>query len=97
MRPFKARYVPSQFKKVTTEAPPSTQSTVGINTERYIDYTEFQDGYVMVYDEEKNRYHFVSPDTVLSNTYKQETNPDEFSDQLLDQIKDEITIDFGEY
>jgi uncharacterized protein (UPF0218 family) len=101
MRPIKIRTISSDIKKIKTYIPSDSQALVGVNTERYIDYTDFQDGYVMVYDEEKNRYHFVNPDEILNNTYKQENPPQTFSDEIFneifDDLEDNFDIDMGEY
>lgn len=101
MRPFKIRTISAPLKSVKTDVPSNTPAPVGFNTERYIDYTDFQEGYVMVYDATRNRYHFVNPDEILNNTYKQETPPETFSNEIYDQIFDSLEgnfdIDMGEY
>jgi hypothetical protein len=97
MRPIRVRVLGNNTKKIQTEVPSNTIVPVGVNTERYIDYTNFQDGFVMVYDEERNRYHFVNPDDVLDNTYQQEQKPDGFTETLFDNLKDSINIDPGDY
>lgn len=94
MKPIKIRVISNDTKKIKTNTPSELQTKVGVNTERYIDYTDFQDGYVMVYDEEKNRYHFVNPDKILSNTYKQDNLPQTFSDEILNEIIDDLDDNF---
>ena len=97
MRPFKVRVLSNNVKKVTTEKLSDSQPTIGVSTQTYIDYTNFQDGFVMVYDEDRNRYHFVNPDDVLDNTYQQEQKPQNFTDILIDYSNDNLNVDFGEY
>lgn len=96
MRPLKIRTLNNNTKKIKTEALSNSPTTVGLSSERYIDYTNFQDGFVMVYDEERDRYHFVNPDDVLETTLQGETT-DKFSQEMFNSIKDTINIDFGEY
>lgn len=97
MRPFKVRVLSNNVKKLYNEQLSNTPTTVGVSTETYIDYTNFQDGFVMVYDSERNRYHFVNPDDVLDNTYQQEQKPEIFTNEIIDYANDNLDTDFGEY
>ena len=40
-----------------------------------IDYTIIDDGYVMVYNKEKNKFVFIDPDAVLSKSVEDITLP----------------------
>ena len=97
MRPFKIRTIRSEVKTVKTYVPSDTPSPVGFNTERYIDYTNFQDGYVMVYDEVRNRYHFVNPDDILNDSLTKPPVPEVFFDEITKEFNDIVDIDLGEY
>lgn len=97
MRPFKIRTIRSETKVVKTYVPTDTPSPVGFNTERYIDYTDFRDGYVMVYDASRNRYHFVNPDVILNDSFSNPPVPEVFSDEITKEFNDLVDIDLGEY
>ena len=97
MRPFKIRAIRSDVKIVKTYVPSDSPSPVGISTERYIDYTNFQDGYVMVYDVARNRYHFVNPDVILNDSFSKPPIPEVFSDEITKEFNDLVDIDLGEY
>ena len=101
MRPFKIRTISGQLKKVKITGRSDIIPEVGVRSERYIDFTDFQEGYVMTYDADLNRYHFVNSDEILKDTYKQESPPETFSqeiyDELFDGFVDEFDIDMGEY
>lgn len=97
MRPFKVRVISNHTKKLKTDVPSNSPTTVGVSSERYIDYTNFQDGSIMTYDEERNRYYFVTSDEVISNTFQQENPPEVFSNEITNEIDERVDIDFGEY
>ena len=61
MRPFKVRTIINNIKKVRSEIPTNTSTTVGVASTAYIDYTNFQEGFIMAYDADRNRYHYVDP------------------------------------
>ena len=96
MRPLK---IGSSFnkKKIKTSIPSNSLMSVKISSETYIDYTNFQDGFVMVFDEERNRIHFISPDELLSNTYQQQFPPEVFSNEITNQVSQGLNIDYGDY
>lgn len=61
MRPFKIRTLSNNNKKIKTEIPSNSPTTVGYSSTAYIDYTNFQEHFVMAFDAERNRYYFVDP------------------------------------
>lgn len=97
MRPIRVRVLNNNKKNIKTEVISDVPVPIGVSSERYIDYTTFNDGYVMVFDAARNCYCFVNPDDVLDNTYQQEQKPNTFTDTLFDNLKDKIDIDPGEY
>jgi hypothetical protein len=97
MRPFKVRTVGNNNKKIKSSIPSNSPTTVGVSTEIFIDYTNFQEGFIIVYDETRNCYHYVNPDDVLNGTFKQETKPEPFTTIITDKVGDILNIDFGEY
>ena len=84
-------------QKIKTTIPSNSSTSVKISSETYIDYTNFQDGFVMVFDEERNRIHFISPDELLSNTYQQQFPPEVFSNEITNQVSQGLNIDYGDY
>lgn len=62
-----------------------------------IDYTIIDDGYVMVYNKEKNKFVFVDPDEVLSKSVEDITLPQKFVDKLGSELDDKIDIDSGSF
>ncbi len=65
MRPLKIRRSSQEEKNIITYIPSNSSSSTNTSIETYVDYTNFQDGFIMVFDEERNRLHFVSPDEIL--------------------------------
>lgn len=97
MRPFRVRVVAGEVKKIKSNSPSSSIPSAGISSEIYIDYTNFKDGYVMVYDAGRNRYYYVNPDEILNNSFEQNPPPDIFVSELSDEIEQVVDIDLGEY
>jgi hypothetical protein len=63
-----------------------------------IDITNVQDGYVLMYDAEKQQYVFVDPDEILSkSTITNEGLPDDFLDTLDVDLDNRIDLDSGEF
>ena len=62
-----------------------------------IDYTILGDGYVMVYNKQKNKFVFVDPDEVLTKSVSDVILPQEFVDELGDKLDDKIDIDSGTF
>lgn len=84
-------------QKIKTTIPSNSLASIKTSSQVYVDYTNFQEGFVMVFDENRNRLHFISPDELLTNTYQQEFPPEIFSNQLMNDVKQKINIDLGEY
>lgn len=97
MKPLKIGSPSSKIEKIVTEISPNSLASIKTSSQVYVDYTNFQEGFVMVFDENRNRLHFISPDELLTNTYQQEFPPEIFSNQLMNDIEQKINIDFGEY
>jgi hypothetical protein len=97
MRLFKVRTTSSKVKKSKSNIPSKEIPTVGVSSERYVDYTNFKDGYVMVFDEERNRYYFENPDNILNKSFEEIPYPEVFIDTLSIEIKKTVDIDLGEY
>jgi hypothetical protein len=62
-----------------------------------IDITNVQDGYVLMYDAETQKYRFVDPDKVLSKAVEDNFLPDDFLDKLDIDLDDRIDIDSGDF
>jgi hypothetical protein len=86
---FKVRVISGEVKKSKSERPSGSIPTVGVSSDRYVDYTNFKDGYFMVFDEERNRYYFEDPDSLL--------NQPPYPELFVDEVVKNIDFDFGEY
>jgi hypothetical protein len=62
-----------------------------------IDISNVQDGYVLMYDLNQNKYIFVDPDVVLSKSVEDDSLPQEFVDQLDVDLDNRINLDSGEF
>jgi len=62
-----------------------------------IDITNVQDGYVLMYDINQNKYIFVDPDVVLSKSVEDGVLPQDFIDKLDIDLDDRIDLDSGEF
>jgi len=60
-----------------------------------IDFTVLGDGYVLTYNENRNKLIFVDPDDVLSNSVKDDSLPEDFLNKLGDDLDNRIDIDSG--
>jgi hypothetical protein len=60
-----------------------------------IDISNVQDGYVLMYDLNQNKYIFVDPDVVLSKSVEDDSLPQEFVDQLDVDLNNKIDFDGG--
>lgn len=75
-------------------------SSISINyemNERNIDYTEFKENYILIYDEINDKYKFVDPDFILKNSGNNPPLPEIFSQVYFDDINGNIELDSGEY
>ena len=62
-----------------------------------IDITNVQDGYVLMYDAERQKYVFVDPDKVLSKAVVDDFLPDDFLAKLDTDLDDRVDLDSGEF
>ena len=62
-----------------------------------IDYTIIADGYIMTFDESKQKLIFVDPDTILSKSVEDNSIPQDFIDKLGVDLDDKINLDSGEF
>lgn len=62
-----------------------------------IDYTVLGDGYVLIYNKNKNKFVFVDPDEVLKKSAEDVVIPQEFIDELGDNLDNKIDIDSGTF
>jgi hypothetical protein len=62
-----------------------------------IDITNVQDGYVLMYDAQLQKYIFVDPDRVLSKAVEDNDLPQDFIDKLDIDLDDRIDLDSGEF
>jgi hypothetical protein len=62
-----------------------------------IDIANVQDGYVLMYNQDQNKYVFVDPDVVLSKSVEDDSLPQEFIGQLDDDLDSKIDLDSGEF
>ena len=65
MKPLKIGKSSEEKKNIITYIPSNSSASINSSTETYVDYTNFQDGFIMVFDEERNRLHFVSSEEIL--------------------------------
>lgn len=68
MKPLKIR-ASFDKEKIISLIPSNSLVSTKISSETYVDYTNFQDGFIMVFDEERNRLHFVNPDEILDGEF----------------------------
>jgi hypothetical protein len=62
-----------------------------------IDITNVQDGYVLMYNAELQKYTFVDPDVVLSKSVVDNVLPSDFINKLDIDLDDRINLDSGEF
>ena len=62
-----------------------------------IDISNVQDGYVLMYDLDTNKYIFVDPDEVLSKAVQDDSLPEDFLNQLDIDLDDRVNLDSGEF
>jgi hypothetical protein len=96
MKPLRVKLIGLSTEKITSDIPSSEPSIDYENIDRYIDFTTFKDGYILVYDETDDVYKFVSPDEIISNTVDGGI-PNTFSQSITDEVEKDIRLDYGEY
>ena len=63
-----------------------------------IDITNLNDGYVLMYLQDQQKYAFVDPDLVLIKSVTTDDDlPDSFVDKLDQELDDRIDVDSGEF
>jgi hypothetical protein len=62
-----------------------------------IDFTVLADGYILTFDEQKQKLIFVDPDVLLSKSVEDNNLPQDFIDHLSDQLDNEIDVDSGNF
>jgi hypothetical protein len=62
-----------------------------------IDFTVLADGYVLTFDEQKQKLIFVDPDEVLKKSVEDNTLPQEFIDKLDVDLDNKIDFDSGNF
>lgn len=62
-----------------------------------IDITNVQDGYVLMYNAELQKYVFVDPDVVLSKSVSDDSLPQDFINKLDIDLDDLVDLDSGEF
>jgi len=65
MKPLKIGSSFNGKENIITQIPSNSPTSIKKSSEVYVDYTNFQDGFIMVFDEERNRLHFVSSEEIL--------------------------------
>jgi hypothetical protein len=62
-----------------------------------IDITNVQDGHVLMYDSQLQKYVFVNPDIILSKAVEDNNLPQDFLDKLDIDLDDRIDVDSGNF
>jgi hypothetical protein len=62
-----------------------------------IDFTVLGDGYVLMYNQQKNKFIFVDPDEMLSKSVKDNFLPQDFIDKLDVDLDNKIDLNSGEF
>jgi hypothetical protein len=62
-----------------------------------IDFTVLADGYVLIFDEQKQKLIFVDPDEVLKKSVEDNTLPQDFIDKLDVDLDNKIDFDSGNF
>ena len=69
MKPLKIGSSSKKRENIITQIASNSPASIKKLSEAYVDYTNFQDGFIMVFDEERNRLHFISPDEILDEEF----------------------------
>lgn len=62
-----------------------------------VDISNVQDGYVLMYDGDQQRYIFVNPDTVLEKSVEDGSIPQQMVDKLDQELDNKINLDGGNF
>jgi hypothetical protein len=62
-----------------------------------IDFTVLADGYVLIFDEQKQKLIFVDPDEVLKKSVEDNTLPQDFIDKLDVDLDNRIDFNSGNF
>jgi hypothetical protein len=62
-----------------------------------VDIENIRDGYVLMYNDELQRYGFVDPDVLLSKAVEDDILPEDFLAKLDVDLDDRISLDAGEF
>jgi hypothetical protein len=62
-----------------------------------VDIDNIQDGYILMYNDELQRYGFVDPDVLLSKAVEDDSLPEDFLAKLDEDLDDRINLDAGEF
>jgi hypothetical protein len=62
-----------------------------------VDVSTVRDGYILMYDDELQRYTFVDPDKLLSKSVEDNFLPQDFLDKLDIDLDNKIDLDGGEF
>jgi hypothetical protein len=62
-----------------------------------VDVSNVQDGYVLMYNAELEKYTFVDPDVVLSKSVVDNVLPADFVNKLDIDLDDRIDLDAGQF
>jgi hypothetical protein len=60
-----------------------------------VDIDNIRDGYVLMYNDNLQRYSFVDPDVLLSKSVEDDSLPQDFIDKLDEELVDKINFDGG--
>jgi hypothetical protein len=62
-----------------------------------IDFTVLADGYILTFDEQKQKLIFVDPDFLLSKSVEDNDLPQDFIDKLAEDLDNQIDADSGNF
>ena len=62
-----------------------------------IDVSNINDGYVLMYSDEQQRYTFVDPDELLSKSVEDNFLPSDFIQKLDTDLNNRIDVDAGNF
>ena len=81
-------------KDSTTPSVQTTRTITLLEELGDVDAPNLQDGFVLVYDSDSDKFKLVDPDVALSKSVEDRDLPDDFIDQLEEELDlGDITID----